>query len=101
MRECDKDKGKSIAILQGTPEEFKEWLGAPTDYTYGRFKDNVLKKAVEEINLKIEDMDLEILQARRGRKVTQVEIHNNWTVQRATAENNGIGSISTHNWLSN
>ncbi|MFX3729369.1 replication initiation protein, partial [Streptococcus suis] len=28
MREADKDKGKSIAILQGTPEEFKEWLGA-------------------------------------------------------------------------
>ena len=100
MRECDKDKGKSITILQGTPEEFKDWLGAPTDYTYGRFKDNVLKKAVEEINLKIEDMDLEILQARRGRKVTQVEIHNNWTVQRATAENNDIGSIATHNWLS-
>ena len=43
MRECDKDKGKSIAILQGTPDEFKEWLGAPKDYTYGRFKDNVLK----------------------------------------------------------
>ena len=53
MRECDKDKGKSIAILQGTPDEFKEWLGAPKDYTYGRFKDNVLKKAVEEINLKL------------------------------------------------
>ena len=29
MRECDKDKGKTIAILQGTPEEFREWLGAP------------------------------------------------------------------------
>ena len=32
-------------------------------------------------------MDLEILQGRYGRKVVQVEIHNNWTVQRATAEN--------------
>ena len=49
------------------------------EYNYGRFKDNVLKKAVEEINLKIEDMDLEIFQARYGRKVVQVEIHNNWT----------------------
>lgn len=100
MRECDKDKGKSIAILQGTPDEFKEWLGAPKDYTYGRFKDNVLKKAVEEINLKIDDMDLEILQGRRGRKVVQVEIHNNWTVQRATEENDeSVTSISTHDWL--
>ena len=50
------------------------------DYTYGRFKDNVLKKAVEEINLKIDDMDLEIFQGRYNRKVVQVEIHNNWTV---------------------
>ena len=79
MRECDRDNGRSIAILQGTPEEFIEWLGAPKEYNYGRFKDNVLKKAVEEINLKIEDMDLEIFQARYGRKVVQVEIHNNWT----------------------
>ena len=79
MRECDRDNGRSIAILQGAPEEFIEWLGAPKEYNYGRFKDNVLKKAVEEINLKIEDMDLEIFQARYGRKVVQVEIHNNWT----------------------
>ena len=28
MRECDRDNGKSIAILQGTPDEFREWLGA-------------------------------------------------------------------------
>ncbi|RGW57363.1 replication initiation protein, partial [Enterococcus durans] len=58
------------------------------------------KKAVEEINLKIEDMDLDILQARRGRKVVHVEIHNNWTVQRATEENSKyVESISTHDWL--
>lgn len=79
MRECDKDKGKTIAILQGKPDEFKEWLGAPENYDYKRLKENILKKAVEEINLKIEDMDLEIFQARYGRKVVQVEIHNNWT----------------------
>lgn len=100
MREASKDKGKSIAILQGTPEEFKEWLGAPNDYDYRRLKENILKKAVEEINLKIEDMDLEILQGRYGRKVVQVEIHNNWTVQRATAENaNEIKNITTHDWV--
>lgn len=100
MRECDKDKGKSIAILQGTPEEFKEWLGAPKDYDYRRLKENILKKAVEEINLKIDDMDLEILQGRYGRKVVQVEIHNNWTVGRATKENaEYVESITTHDWL--
>ena len=79
MRECDYDNGKSIAILQGTPEEFREWLGAPGNYENKQLKQNILNKAVEEINLKIEDMDLEIFQARYGRKVVQVEIHNNWT----------------------
>lgn len=79
MRECDKSKGKEIAILQGTPDDFKKWLGAPQNYDYKRLKDNILKKAVAEINLKIEDMDLEIFQARRGRSVVHVEIHNNWT----------------------
>jgi plasmid replication initiation protein len=62
MRECDRDNGRSIAILQGTPEEFREWLGAPKAMNYGQFKEKVLKKAVEEINLKIDDMDLEIFQ---------------------------------------
>ena len=83
MREADKDKGNSIAILQGKPEEFKEWLGAPKNYEYKHLKEKILKKAVEEINLKIQDMDLEIFQGRYGRKVVQVEIHNNWTVKSA------------------
>lgn len=100
MREADKDKGKSIAILQGTPEEFKEWLGSPKTYSYGQFKDKILKPAIEEINLKIDDMNLEILQGRYGRKVVQVEIHNNWTIQRATKENaEYVESITTHDWL--
>lgn len=104
MREADKDKGKSIAILQGTPEEFKEWLGAPENYNYNRLKENILKKAVEEINLKIEDMDLEILQGRYGRKVIQVEIHNNWTIQRATENIDELDEtikIAMHDWLNN
>jgi plasmid replication initiation protein len=78
MREADKNNGSSIAIVQGTPDEWKEWLGAPKSYTYGRLKDNVLNPAIEEINLEIEDMDLELFQARRGRTVVQVEIHNNF-----------------------
>lgn len=39
MREADKDKGNSIAILQGKPEEFKEWLGAPKNYEYKHLKE--------------------------------------------------------------
>ena len=81
MRECDKDGSNSIAILQGTPDEFKEWFGAPEIYEYKDLKKNVLKKAIEEINLKIDNMDLEIFQGRYNRKVVQVEIHNNWTLK--------------------
>lgn len=81
MREADKDRGKKITILQGTPNDFMEWLGAPKSYTYGRLKDNILNKAIEEINLKIDDMDLELFQARRGRQVVLVEIHNNFIIK--------------------
>lgn len=77
MREAEKDKHK-IAILQGTPNQFKEWLGAPNSYNYNRLKDNIINKAILEINAKIKDMELEVFQARRGRKVVQVEIHNNF-----------------------
>ena len=78
IREADRDNGSSITVVQGTPDDFKTWLGAPDSYTYGRLKDKVLKPAIEEISLKIQDMDLEILQAKRGRAVAQVEIHNNF-----------------------
>ncbi|MDE3303294.1 replication initiation protein, partial [Lacticaseibacillus rhamnosus] len=38
-----------------------------------------------EINLKIFDMDLELFQAKRGRQVVQVEIHNNF-VRRSSSK---------------
>jgi plasmid replication initiation protein len=78
IRESDKNRGSSITILNGSPEEFKSWLGAPQSYNYSRFKQNVLLPAIDEINLKIRDMDLELLQGYRGRKVVQVELHNNF-----------------------
>ena len=55
-------------------------MGAPENYEYKQLKQNVLNKAIEEINLKIDDMDLEIFQGRYHRKVVQVEIHNNWSL---------------------
>lgn len=87
MREADKDKGKKIAILQGSPSDFQEWLGSPKSYDYGTLKDKILNKAIDEINLKIEDMDLELFQARRGRKVVQVEIHNNFIRKKVASDN--------------
>lgn len=78
MREADKDRGSSIAVVQGTPDEIKSWLGAPKSYTYGRLKENVIVPAIKEINLKIHDMNIDLFQAQRGRKVVQVELHNNF-----------------------
>ena len=97
MREADKDRGKKVAVLQGTPDDFIEWLGAPRSYTYGRLKDNILNKAIEEINLKIEDMDLNLLQARRGRKVVLVEIHNNFIKQDIPIDKN-MPKVPLHDW---
>lgn len=51
-------------------------MGAPKSYNYNRLKENVLKKAIEEVNEIIVDMHLKLYQAKRGRKVTQVEVHN-------------------------
>lgn len=81
IREACKDKTK-VTILQGTPGEFKEMLGAPDSYTYKQMKQNILLKAINEINEKIDDMQLELFQATKGRKVVQVEIHNDWTENR-------------------
>ncbi|MCA9767132.1 MAG: replication initiation protein [Carnobacterium sp.] len=97
IREADKDRGKNIVILQGTPDDFMEWLGAPNSYDYGKLKDKILTKAIEEINLKIDDMDLELLQARRGRKVVLVEIHNNF-IKQNNLINKNIRKVPMHDW---
>lgn len=102
LREADKSQGKKITILSGTPDEFKEWLGAPKSYAFKDLNKNVLQKAVDEINLKIDDMDLEILKAKRGRKVVQVEIHNNFNPQNhiMDTENSEMEpKIPLFNWL--
>lgn len=77
MREANKTRRKSITILSGSPDDFKTWLGAPKSYSYGRLKENILTPSINELNLKIDDMDIELFQARRGRKIVQIELHNN------------------------
>ena len=45
-------------------------------------KDKILKHADEEINIKIDDLDLEIFHGRYNRKVVQVDLPTSWTVHR-------------------
>lgn len=102
MREADKDYGRKKTVLSGTPDEFKEWLGAPESYAFKDLNKNVLQKAITEINLKINDMDLEMLTAKRGRKIVQVDIRNHFIKQNKTANNEhssqGI-KVPLSNWL--
>lgn len=78
MREANKNKGKSCPVLKGSPDELKIKLSAPETYNWSQFKQNILEKSINEINLKIEDMDLQMNTGKRGRRVVHVEIYNNF-----------------------
>ncbi len=100
MREADKTRGQRVAVLKGTPEDFKSWLGAPKSYSYGRLKDKILKPAIEEINFKVKDMDLELKQVKKGRKVIETEVYNNWTLDTElnTLKNKSKPVIPLYKW---
>ncbi len=94
MREADKRRGKVTPVLKKTPQELAQLLSAPKSYnSWGRLNDKVIKPSVEEINLKINDMDLEVITEKRGRKVTTVEIKNNFYPR------NSANQVPLHNWL--
>lgn len=78
MREANKDKGKTCPVLKGSPDELQVKLSSPKSYNWSQLKQNVLEKAIDEINLKIADMDLQINIGKRGRSVVHVEIYNNF-----------------------
>ena len=78
IREADKCKGEKTPYFHISPDELAELLGSPKSYTFGQFNQNVLLPAIDEINLKIIDMDIVVNQFRRGRKVVELEIYNNF-----------------------
>ena len=78
IREADKSKGEKTPYFHISPDELAELLGSPKSYTFGQFNQNVLLPAIDEINLKIVDMDVIVNQFKRGRKVVELEIYNNF-----------------------
>nr|WP_234987754.1 replication initiation protein [Carnobacterium iners] len=97
MREADKDYGKKKTVLSGTPDEFKEWLGAPESYAFKDLNKNVFQKAINEINLKINDMELEMFTANRGRKVVQVDIRNHF-IKNINLIDNNLQKVPLDDW---
>lgn len=78
MREVDKSKGKQTPIFKGTPSDLKERLNAPKSYNWSQLRQNVIDKAINEINLRIIDMELELKTEKKGRQVVLIEITNNF-----------------------
>jgi len=99
MREANKRKGKITPVLKKTPQELAQLLSAPKSYnSWGRLNDKVIKPSVEEINRKINDMDLEVITEKRGRKVTTVEIKNNFYPRNPKQDENST-PVPMINWL--
>lgn len=65
-------------------------------YAFKELNKNVIQKAIDEINLKIENMDLQMNIGKRGRSVVHIEIYNNYYPMK---RNSSSGDIPLFNWL--
>jgi len=99
MREANKDRGRTCPVLKSTPEELKMKLSAPESYSWSDLRKNVLDRAIDEINLKIEDMELELNTGKRGRKVVHVEISNNFYPRNPKLQNEKSEPVPMIDWL--
>lgn len=99
MRETNKDKGKTCPTLETTPKELIKMMGAPKSYSFGQFNQNVLQPAIDEINLKIDDMDLDIHKGTRGRKVVHVEVYNRFYPIKTNSLDENSEHVPLFNWL--
>lgn len=96
MREADKHRGKSMPDIRHTPEELAVLMSAPKSYNWSQLKQNVIDKAIDEINLKIVDMNLELHTKKRGRKVVEIDIYNTFYPIR---RNKNEDDVPMTNWL--
>ena len=98
MREANKDKGKTCPTLQASPKELIKMMGAPKRYSFGQFNQNVLQPAMDEINLKIDDMDLDMHKGTRGRKVVHLEIYNRFYPRKPKSHDETIEPVPMIDW---
>jgi len=99
MREANKNKGKTCPTLQATPEELARMMGAPKSYTFGQFNQKVLQPAMDEINLKIDDMDLDMHKGTRGRKVVHLEIYNRFYPRKPNLHDEDFEPVPMVDWM--
>ncbi len=98
MREADKYKGKRTPTITYTPKELSKALKAPESYNWSQLKQNALDKAIDEINLKINDMNLELTTAKRRKRIIEVEIKNNFYPRNPKQDENST-PVPMINWL--
>ena len=99
MREANKDKGRTCPILKGSPDELKMLLSAPESYNWSQFKQNVLEKAINEINLQIDDMDLQLNVGKRGRNIVHVEIYNRFYPRKPKLDDENSDPVLMIDWM--
>ena len=99
MREANKDKGRTRPILKGSPDELKMFLSAPEAYSWPDLRKNVLNRAIDEINLQIDDMDLQLNVGKRGRKVVHVEIANLFYPRKPNLHDEDFEPVPMVDWM--
>ena len=99
MREANKDKGRTRPILKGSPDELKMLLSAPEAYSWPDLRKNVLNRAIDEINLQIDDMDLQLNVGKRGRKVVHVEIANLFYPRKPNLHDEDFEPVPMVDWM--
>ena len=99
MREANKDKGRTRPILKASPDELKVLLSAPESYNWSQLKQNVLDKAIDEINLQIDDMDLQLNVGKRGRNIVHVEIANLFYPRKPNRHDDDFEPVPMVDWM--
>src|SRR5699024_2800163 len=97
IREADKHLGKVMPNIRHTPEKHVELTSATKSYNWSQIKQNEIDKAIDEINLKIIDLNLDLLIKIRCRKVDKVDIYNTFYPRKQSTEY----PVTMTNWLNN